>query len=148
MNKIKQNIDLRKFRLCIDLSGNDFDGMLNFGAIVLVNENKKYLMDIVETEGFKQEDAAKGYQLISKFEDDLEETEDMFADMGYDFNQDLKKLLSDPETKAYINLEYHGSGDADLKASLLNIDRIESMKIIHIDEPEKTVLKVMQSNQY
>lgn len=145
MTKQKQTIDLREYRLFINMAGQDFDGCMNFGAIILENNGKQYPLDILSTEGYAKDklhpDEVGEYHLFCKFEDDLDETEDMFDDMGYDFDQDISKMLHDPNTRAWMDLIIHDTTE-DEKASCINIGRIKEMGIFKVGE-EETFLDVI-----
>lgn len=147
-----EHVDLRNYRLFIEMAGDNFDGLLNFGAVILLNNGKQYLLDITDTEGnIKQaatEQAIGTYHLYSKFEDDLAETEEMFRDdPDYDFDQDLAALLADKNTLAFINLEYHGGLSDELKDSRINMGRIRKMGLIDMRD-ENYFLKVQMSDKY
>ena len=68
MNVIsKESIELTKaLYLEITMTGTEFDGMLNFGAVEMENESGRYLLGITDTYG-NRETETDSYTLISIF---------------------------------------------------------------------------------
>ncbi|GAA5138443.1 hypothetical protein [Thalassotalea piscium] len=124
---------LEKLQLTINLKGNVFDGNLNFGAVVLELDGKKYPLDITDSEGYQVESSVGvgDYVVFSKFESDYSEVKGMFSNFSQEYSFDLTPdVLFNSKTKALINLHL---SDED-KLSNINIGRISNMVITSIED--------------
>lgn len=130
------------------LTGNEFDGALEFNTVELEAGGKKYLLDIIDTEGFNHADSENPeqsiYALMSNFESDESETMDVFSDSDeYDFSVDLEKFLKSDDIKAVTNL-YRDDLEEE---SIANIGRIKSLSLRSRTQPEFS-LPVKQDDTY
>ena len=121
---------LNKLQLEILLCGKGFDGNLNFGAVVLEHNGKKYPLDITDSTGYKGEDiaglGALEYLVVCKFESDYNEVKEMFSNFSEDYSFELTTdILKSKETSGVINLHLP---DED-KLSNINIGRVSNMVI-------------------
>ncbi|MBD0788163.1 hypothetical protein HUO09_17550 [Vibrio sp. Y2-5] len=123
--KTNKNLHL-SLRLEIILSGNDFDGDLNFGAVELIDQ-KNYLLDSLDTRGNPvMMDGREVYRLETTFET-YENTIDTFSDYDkgvYDFHQSLMEVLK-KMPMARVNLHTEFRSDAEYN----NINRVISMRL-------------------
>ncbi|ELP6119399.1 TPA: hypothetical protein I7730_00665 [Vibrio vulnificus] len=127
-----ENSKLQKgIMLEIIMQGDDFDGMLNFGSVVVsVDSKNEYILDALETNGKATGNGT--YRLVTEFSK-LEDTINMF-DEGYEFNQSLEHLLKNKDAAAYTNLYFCSSDDEEVELMKANIARIQSMNLIHCSD--------------
>lgn len=109
------------------LIGNDFNGLLNFGAVEVESAGKKYILDALDTEGNPFNlDGKEAYRLKTTFSN-YEDTKDTFEE-SYDFSLSLKELLAGNPT-AITNL-YSESLNSDEENSVeKNVNRVISMTL-------------------
>lgn len=119
----KESIKLSKdLYLEITMTGTEFDGMLNFGAVEMQNESGRYLLDITDTYG-NRETETDSYTLISFFQSDSDEILNLLEDSDYTADFDLPKALTDGVTKFTTDLTV---GDED---NAPNASRVTSVKL-------------------
>ena len=130
---------LNQLSMIITLSGDNFDGLLNFSAITLDNGSKIFYLDTLDTVGHKDivhdepnDPNSTGkpiFVLRSDFISDLAQLTDSFEDNEqFSAEHSLVDLLGDPNTLAttYLTLSDNKQENAANKS---NIDRIQSIVI-------------------
>ncbi len=144
---LPSNTDLHNsLRLEIYLSGNTFDGFLNFGAIEITgNDGSKYLLDSLDTIGNPVEsDKGEQYLLVTTFDTYKNTVETFKEDEEFDFSQSLIELLqtySIARTNLIADSLMDENGEADI-----NLSRLISMTLI--DETNRISIPVENDPDY
>lgn len=111
----------------IILSGSDFNGLLNFGAVEVESAGNKYILDALDTEGNPSElNGEEVYRLKTTFSS-YEDTKDTFEE-SYDFSLSLKEILAGNPT-ATTNLYSESLISDEENAVENNIKRVISMNL-------------------
>jgi hypothetical protein len=117
-------------QMIVEMTGEDFDGMLNFGAVLIRSKSagKIVVLDAVQTNGSPCTENVDKYVLNTVFENDFEEileclsTDDGKYD-GYEMVQDCLPLLALDDVEIITCLELL----EDVDANKANIERIQSV---------------------
>jgi hypothetical protein len=130
---------LNQLSMIITLSGDDFDGLLNFSAVTLDNGHQTFYLDTRDTVGYEDIDYDEPsdpdstgkpiFVLRSDFISDLAELTDSFEDNEqFSAEHSLIDLLADPNTLAttYLTLSDNKQENA---ANNANIARIQSIVV-------------------
>ena len=94
---MKNSVDLRDYKLIIEMIGDTYFGELNLDMVTLTNGNVSYPLDIVSVTGFSVVNRTKTspgeYKIECGFEDDLEEVKSIFSmDDDFDLDQNVASL--------------------------------------------------------
>nr|WP_086937829.1 hypothetical protein [Thaumasiovibrio occultus] len=127
---------LEDLYLQTDLSGDQFDGYLNLGAVVLTTASgQTFTLDIEDNEGDAQGDS--GYRIISTFTCDAYDIEDLYEqeDNPIAADANLLALLTADDSRLTCEVIEHTDQES-IGASKANMARIQTLTLRHFNKPE------------
>ena len=125
-------IAVEDLRLVTIMSGDNFDGLMNFGVVILEKEGLKIPLDILGSMRFTHKDA---YHVICDFEPRLKHMRETFEDLGcfdFDFITDVLSYKGLDEVRGETNYLLQD----DLVASQENINRIQEAYLMSVTDKD------------